>query len=131
MESIQKLENYQEINILNECLAEISFCELISFFSSLATCTHVLIARKFVANDFNGCGNVLNTSLVLSFSVGLIVRLIGVTSALFIPFSYFIGVHLGYGLIGAWIALPVYIIPYSTAIYVKFRWGKWQTERNF
>ncbi|MCZ7604057.1 MAG: MATE family efflux transporter [Melioribacteraceae bacterium] len=45
----------------------------ISFFSSLATGTHVLIARRFGAQDFDGCGDVLNTSLIISFITGVIV----------------------------------------------------------
>ncbi|OGU55105.1 MAG: MATE family efflux transporter [Ignavibacteria bacterium RBG_13_36_8] len=48
---------------------------LISFFSSLATGTHVLIARRFGAKEFDACGDVLNTSLVLSFFIGFVVGL--------------------------------------------------------
>ncbi len=54
---------------------------LISFFSSLATGTHVLVARKFGNNDNKGCGDVMNTSLILSLAVGLIVGFLGVTFA--------------------------------------------------
>jgi MATE family multidrug resistance protein len=54
---------------------------LISFFSSLATGTHVLIARKYGANDFEGCGKVMNTALILSFSIGILVGIVGVLSA--------------------------------------------------
>ncbi|MBZ0184168.1 MAG: MATE family efflux transporter [Melioribacteraceae bacterium] len=48
---------------------------IISFFSSLATGTHVLIARKFGENDFKNCGKVLNTSLINSIIIGSIVGL--------------------------------------------------------
>lgn len=44
---------------------------IISFFSSLATGTHVLIARRFGSNDYNECGKVLNTSIIISFLIGL------------------------------------------------------------
>lgn len=57
---------------------------VVSFFSSLATGTHVLIARRYGEKDFIGCGNVLNTSLILSFIIGTIV------SALVVYFSYHI-----------------------------------------
>ena len=53
---------------------------VISFFSSLATGTHVLIARKFGENDFAGCSNVLNSSLINSLLVG---SLVGFTVILF------------------------------------------------
>lgn len=46
---------------------------MISFFSSLATGTHVLIARRFGAKNYEGCGEVLNTSLIISFLIGLVV----------------------------------------------------------
>ncbi|HEX2867899.1 MAG TPA: MATE family efflux transporter [Ignavibacteriales bacterium] len=54
---------------------------LISFFSSLATGTHVMVARRFGSGDMEGCGKVLNSSLILTFIVGIIVGFIGVSSA--------------------------------------------------
>lgn len=41
-----------------------------SFFSSMATGTHVLAARRTGERDFQGAGEVLNNSLVLSLAVG-------------------------------------------------------------
>ena len=46
---------------------------IVSFFSSLATGTHVLIARRYGEKDFVGCGKVLNTSLILSLILGIFV----------------------------------------------------------
>lgn len=54
---------------------------LISFFSSLSTGTHVLVARKFGAKDFTGCGRILNSSLILTLSIGIAVGMVGVLSA--------------------------------------------------
>ena len=45
---------------------------LVSFFSSLATGTHVLVARNFGSQNYYACGKVLNNSLVISFGIGLI-----------------------------------------------------------
>ncbi|GMU96901.1 MAG: MATE family efflux transporter [Ignavibacterium album] len=50
---------------------------LISFFSSLATGTHVIVARRFGQKDFIECGNTLNNSLLISLSIGVIVAAIG------------------------------------------------------
>lgn len=50
---------------------------LISFFSSLATGTHVIVARRFGQKDFVECGNTLNNSLFISFSIGVIVAAVG------------------------------------------------------
>lgn len=50
---------------------------LISFFSSLATGTHVIVARRFGQKDYIECGNTLNNSLLISLSIGVIVAAIG------------------------------------------------------
>ena len=47
----------------------------------------------------------------------------------FLPVSYVLGVKLGFGLPGAWFALPVYIISYSLLIYRKYRSDSWLTIR--
>ncbi len=43
----------------------------------------------------------------------------------FVPLSYFFGIYLGYGLAGAWAALPFYTIIYSLLMWSNFRYGKW------
>jgi multidrug resistance protein, MATE family len=43
----------------------------------------------------------------------------------FLPVSYFLGVVMGRGIVGAWLAMPAYILSYSIAIYVKYRKGRW------
>ncbi len=50
---------------------------LVSFFSSLATGTHVIVARRFGQNNFIECGNALNNSLIISFIIGIFVTAIG------------------------------------------------------
>jgi putative MATE family efflux protein len=51
---------------------------LISFFSSLATGIHVIVARKFGQGDFISCGITLNNSLLIALVIGTIVAAIGV-----------------------------------------------------
>ena len=51
---------------------------LISFFSSLATGVHVIVARKYGQGDFVSCGIVLNNSLVIALIIGIIVAAVGV-----------------------------------------------------
>jgi putative MATE family efflux protein len=43
----------------------------------------------------------------------------------FLPISYVLGVTLGGGLVGAWSALPVYIVSYTVFILLKYRKGDW------
>ncbi len=49
---------------------------------------------------------------------------------IFVPAGYFFGVFMGYGLKGAWATLPVYIIIYSSAIFIKFNYGDWSKAKN-
>ena len=50
---------------------------LVSFFSSLATGTHVIVARRFGQGNYLECGNTLNNSLIVSVLVGGIVAAVG------------------------------------------------------
>jgi len=45
---------------------------------------------------------------------------------IFVPLAYFFGIYLKGGLIGAWLALPIYIILYSSVIFIKFKYGNWK-----
>lgn len=51
---------------------------LISFFSSLATGIHVIVARKYGKEDYISCGNTLNNALIIALSIGVVVAAIGV-----------------------------------------------------
>ncbi len=51
---------------------------LISFFSSLATGIHVVVARKYGEGDFVSCGVVLNNSILIAIGIGAIVAAVGV-----------------------------------------------------
>jgi Na+-driven multidrug efflux pump len=44
---------------------------------------------------------------------------------IFLPICYVLGVVAGGGIVGAWLALPVYILSYSGMIYAKYRRGDW------
>lgn len=51
---------------------------LISFFSSLATGIHVVVARKYGEGDYISCGVTLNNSLLLALLIGAVVAMVGV-----------------------------------------------------
>jgi len=51
---------------------------LISFFSSLATGIHVVVARKYGEEDYVSCGVTLNNSLLIAVIIGTIVAMVGV-----------------------------------------------------
>jgi len=44
---------------------------------------------------------------------------------IFVPLAYFLGIYLKLGFVWAWVALPVYIIIYSSVIFYKFKFGEW------
>lgn len=90
---------------------------LISFFSSLATGTHVLVARKFGEKDYPACGKILNNSIYLSFVIGSIVAMIAVFYAYDI--SYFfaadptVGGYAGDFIFYRFIGIPFFLISVS------------------
>lgn len=45
---------------------------VVSFFSSFATGTHIIVARRFGSLDYEGCGLALRSSLLLNFFLGII-----------------------------------------------------------
>lgn len=89
----------------------------ISFFSSLATGTHVLIARRFGSKDYYGCGDVLNTSLIISFIAGVVVGALIVS--LSYPIAHFfaaddiVGEYAGEYLFYRFMGLPFFLLSVS------------------
>ena len=49
---------------------------------------------------------------------------------IFIPLSYLLGIVLEFGLLGAWAALPFYVIVYTTIVFIKFRYGDESKIKN-
>ena len=44
---------------------------------------------------------------------------------IFLPVCYVLGVAFGGGIVGAWMALPLYIVSYTALIYLKYAKGRW------
>ncbi len=90
---------------------------VVSLFSSLATGTHVLIARRYGENKYEDCGKVLNTSIMLTFLIGLAVSLLVVTSSHWIA-SFFaaddkVGFYAGEFLYYRFMGIPFFLITVS------------------
>jgi len=47
----------------------------------------------------------------------------------FIPLAYLLAIPLGFGIYGAWFAVPIYVFLYSASIFLKFNFGEWFTEK--
>ena len=48
----------------------------------------------------------------------------------FVPIAYFLGVYLKFGLLGAWSALPFYVVLYAAIILLKFKFGNWEKYKR-
>ncbi len=73
---VGRLEN-TKVALAAMALASLAAWALTSAFSSLATGTHVLVARRTGERDFPGAGEVLNNSLLLSLVLGLLISVPG------------------------------------------------------
>lgn len=81
------------------------------------------------AQIFYSSGIVLANGLQAAGKTSYVMFAEVVTNLLiFVPLAYFFGVYLEFGIVGAWLCLPVYILSYSTIIYYKFRFGKWNNK---
>ncbi len=90
---------------------------LISFFSSLATGTHVIVARKYGENDFDGCSLALTNSLIIGFIIGIIVAAVGVLAAYriadFFAADKVVGHYAGEYIFYRFLGIPFFLISVS------------------
>jgi putative MATE family efflux protein len=78
---------------------------------------------------FYGAGIVLANALQAAGRTMYVMKAEVIANLLiFVPLSYFLGVYLGLGFAWAWLALPVYIMAYTTMMYIKFSSGNWFTK---
>jgi putative MATE family efflux protein len=102
---------------------------IISFFSSLSTGTHVLIARKYGAGEYSECGKVLSTSMIFTFLLGVAVAAIGMYSAYAISHFFAadkrVGDYAGDFLFYRFIGIPFFLI---TVSYRGFFFGIGKTK---
>ncbi|MEW6003864.1 MAG: MATE family efflux transporter [Stygiobacter sp.] len=80
---------------------------------------------------FYGIGVVLANGLQASGAT-LFVMLaeVVVNWFVFVPIAYFLGVYLKFGILGAWAALPFYVVIYALVIFLKFYFGSWKNLRK-
>jgi MATE family, multidrug efflux pump len=90
---------------------------LISFFSSLATGTHVIVARKYGETDYDGCSLALTNSLLIGFIIGIIVAAIGVLAAYqiadFFAADKIVGHYAGEYIFYRFLGIPFFLISVS------------------
>jgi multidrug resistance protein, MATE family len=79
-----------------------------------------------VAQIFYGSGIIFANSLQAGGATVYVMFVEVLTHwIIFLPLTYLFGVTLGWGIIGAWMALPVYIVSYTVMNSVKFHSSSW------
>ncbi|MGE5497084.1 MAG: MATE family efflux transporter, partial [Syntrophothermus sp.] len=90
---------------------------LISFFSSLSTGTHVMVARRYGAGNNTGCGEVLSSSLILTGIIGIVIGIAGVASAYSIAHFFAaderVGEYAGQFLFFRFMGIPFFLLSVS------------------
>jgi MATE family, multidrug efflux pump len=90
---------------------------LISFFSSLATGTHVIVARRFGERNYIACSETLNNSLIIAFTIGVIVASIGVffakPAADFFAADKLVGYYAGEYIFYRFLGIPFFLLSVS------------------
>ncbi|MBI2417575.1 MAG: MATE family efflux transporter, partial [Ignavibacteriales bacterium] len=90
---------------------------IVSFFSSLATGTHVIIARRYGEGNYAACSRALYNSFVIGIVLGVIVCLLGMyyshPMAQFIAKDYQVGHLAGEFIFYRFIGLPFFLITVS------------------
>lgn len=80
---------------------------------------------------FYGIGVVLANGLQASGStLYVMIAEVVVNWFVFVPIAYYLGVNLHFGILGAWAALPFYVLIYALVIYLKFRFGNWKNLKK-
>jgi Na+-driven multidrug efflux pump len=91
----------------------------------------VMVARPILqiagaAQVFYAAGIVLAHALQAAGATVYVMMIEVLTHwVIFLPVCYLLGVVLGGGVVGAWLALPLYILSYTLLIYLKYRRGAW------
>lgn len=79
-----------------------------------------------VAQTLYGAGIILANALQAGGATFYVMCVEVVTHwVVFLPLTYIFGVKLGWGIRGAWLALPVYILTYTVLNFLKFRSLSW------
>jgi putative MATE family efflux protein len=79
-----------------------------------------------VAQVFYGAGIIIANVLQAGGSTVYVMFVEVITHwVIFLPLTYIFGVTLKWGIVGAWLALPVYIVTYTAMNLVKFQSGNW------
>ncbi len=83
-----------------------------------------------IAQIFYGVGIIFANALQAAGAMVFVMITEVVTHwIIFLPLAYVLAVHTTLGSVGAWLALPIYIILYSLVMWVKFRSGGWKSIR--
>ena len=94
--------------------------------TQIITIAHPILQIAGVAQVFYGAGIIFANALQAGGATVYVMFVEVLTHwIIFLPLTYLFGVTLGGGVMGSWLALPVYIIAYTTMNFLKFRSTSW------
>jgi putative MATE family efflux protein len=89
-----------------------------------------LLQLAGVAQVLYGAGIILAYALQASGATLYVMYVEIITHwIIFLPLSYLLGVYWGFGVLGAWLALPVYVLFYTFLTWHRFQSGTWKKMR--
>ena len=90
----------------------------------VVTVARPLLMLAGIAQIAYGSGIILANGLQAAGATVFVMFLEVITHwIVFLPLAYFLGTR--FGIFGAWMALPIYILAYSTMAWIRFRSGSW------
>jgi multidrug resistance protein, MATE family len=79
-----------------------------------------------VAQIFYGSGIIFASALQAGGATVYVMFVEVITHwIIFLPLTYLFGIKMGWGVAGAWLALPIYIVTYTLMNYIRFRSDSW------
>lgn len=83
-----------------------------------------------IVQIFNAIGTVLSPALIGAGDIRFILGAeIGITCLAYLPMAWFLGIHIGFGIIGAWVAEVIYVLFYALVMGIRFKEGSWKGIR--
>jgi len=125
---VGRLEN-AELSLAAMGIGVLATWAIVSFFSSLATGTHVLTAKNFGSKNYDNCASILNTSIIMNLFIGTIMASIIVVFAeaiaQFFAADALVGKEAGKYLFFRFMGLPFFLI---TVAFRGFYFGIGRTK---
>ncbi len=94
---------------------------------SLISAGKKILLISAIYEAFDAIGLVYSGGLMGAGDTGFIMWTILLSAwGLFLPFTYIFGILMGWGIIGAWVSMALYIFVFGIAVLIRFNSKKWE-----